>query len=116
VNTMNPFIRVDTDALSPAEDSYTSAGDEVSRIYGLANAMNEQYTGCWGNDSIGRMFASAYQPAADNVLTGIKSIADSLANTVQGIITMIKGYTDTEENNISAVHGSPDVPDDTTRR
>jgi hypothetical protein len=111
----NPNIKVDTDQLTPAEVSYTDAGNEVQRIYGLANAVNEQYTGCWGNDKIGEMFGVSYLSAAGNVLTGIKSLGLSLINTMQGINTMIKGYTDTEENNISAIHGSPDIPEDTKR-
>jgi len=113
--SMDPNIKVDTDALTPAEASYTGAGDEIDRIYGLANATNDEYAGCWGDDDTGQMFGAAYLPAAENVLIGIKSIGDSLTSTVQGIATMIKGYTDTENDNISAVRGMPDDPDDVTR-
>lgn len=113
--SLDPNIKVDTDALTPAEAAYTAAADRVTRIYGLANATNDEYTGCWGDDATGRMFGAAYGPAADKVLIGIKSVGGSLTDTVDGIVTMIKGYTDTENDNISAVHGLPNVPDDVTR-
>jgi hypothetical protein len=96
-------IRVDTEAMQPGLDALSAVADQVSRIYGAAQSAYEENYGCWGRDQNGQEFSSSYVGAAEGVLGAIRQIGNVVSSTRDGLDTTIKGYTDTENNNVEAL-------------
>jgi hypothetical protein len=108
-------VFVDTDALSRAVLLTSELSERLAGIYaGLAGTVGS-LGNVWGpkNDPIGGPFGKVYEPNSQALLAGIGSTGQSLGSTGDGIKTLVKGYTATEEANILTAAGSAGNPDGT---
>ena len=97
-----PPVYVDTNALATGIPQVTALAMRLGTVNASLSSTLAGLGEPWGgpNDPIGKTFAEAYLPARDDLLTGLSGTQNVLSSTADGITTMVRGYTNTEENNI----------------
>ena len=102
---MSDTVWVDTERLVRAVPGLTELSHDVAGVYSDLIAELNGLGRCWGDDATGQAFERQYIAPRDELLMGMRDTRDVIDSTGQGILTMVKGYTATEEGNTVAVHG-----------
>ncbi|WP_280370260.1 WXG100 family type VII secretion target [Nocardia wallacei] len=73
-------------------------GDRVGGTYaGLRDNLAEA-DGCWGDDDLGVAFAESFTPGADQLLTNLRAMQESLRETARGLIDATRSVEDADQN------------------
>jgi hypothetical protein len=100
-NAAGGSVSVDTDQLAQAVPAVTALSMRLAAINASLSGTIMGLGEPWGgkDDSIGGPFGQAYEPARDQILTGLSGTQQALESTADGLGTMVKGYTSTEDAN-----------------
>ncbi|MFE9322296.1 hypothetical protein ACIHDR_43615 [Nocardia sp. NPDC052278] len=79
-------VRLDPDSLRNRGARLAELGDRVGHTYAALRDCLAQSEGSWGDDDIGLAFAEEFKPHADQLLAGVRAMAESLHGTAAGII------------------------------
>jgi hypothetical protein len=101
-------VRVDTEALNLTLGVVGNAANRLAGISGMIKSFTQDYSGAWGtgNDPAAQKFAAGYLPAEEELSAGVQASAAAYTGASDGVDTMVKGYTKTEEDNIEAASGN----------
>lgn len=82
---MNGEVRLDPDSLRNQGARLAELGDRVGQTYtGLRDSLAHA-EGSWGDDDLGLAFATEFKPHADQLLTNLRAMEESLHGTAAGI-------------------------------
>jgi uncharacterized protein YukE len=90
-----------------------------SRLDALLKHMESTLDGLgqpWGEDKTGKGFLKQYNPAREQVLEGLQSMAESVFGVADGLDTMRKGFEKTEQDVVDASNRLVRDPDGSTLR
>jgi|SRR5215475_5510783 len=105
-----PFF-VDTHGISRGMPGFRELADQVRSASEYLHGNLEALGDCWGDDSSGRHFAEQYLPAKDQMADGTRELYTVLESTADGIETMARGFTHTEQQNAEVARSlQPRVP------
>ncbi|MEV5839351.1 hypothetical protein [Nocardia sp. NPDC052112] len=83
---MNGEVRLDPDSLRSQGARLAELGDRVGQTYvGLRDCLIHA-EGSWGDDDLGLAFAEQFKPHAEQLLTNLAAMQESLHGTATGII------------------------------
>ena len=99
---MGDPVSVDTDRMGMATPEIAHLADLARGIHSTLLDAIEGLGECWGGDDdpTGKVFAAQYKPAVDQLVKGIKDTWGVLTSAGDGLVTMVKGFTATETENI----------------
>ncbi len=81
-------FEVEPAALRGAAGSFESEADALDELSSKLDRFLADLGPCWGADEVGQRFATAYQPAAEIVLTNIAALAiglDHIGAALRGV-------------------------------
>jgi uncharacterized protein YukE len=114
---VSDYLAVDPDALAKNAPHVRAFSDQmrnvVTRLQGRLDSLGD----CWGDDPMGKAFATNYLNPRDQMFDGLSGLVDVLDSTADGLETMAKGFTQTEDQNVatarSLTRGSSGTPSGT---
>ena len=109
-------FEVNPDGLAAPASNMRSLG---SRLDALLKHMESTLDGLgqpWGEDKNGKEFLKQYNPAREQVLEGLQSMAESVYGVADGLDTMRKGFLKTEQDMVDAANRLARDPDGTALR
>ncbi|KUO15552.1 WXG100 family type VII secretion target [Streptomyces dysideae] len=98
------YFAVDTDALATAAPEIMRLAQRVNRVNSLLESRTSALGECWGHDAGGRQFAQQYMRPRNQLLKGLGSASKVLDSMADGVQTMAKGFSKTEEQAIEAAN------------
>jgi uncharacterized protein YukE len=113
-SAVSDYFAVDPEGLAKNAPNVRAFSDQlrgaVTRLQSGLASLGE----CWGDDPMGKAFASQYLSPRDEMLKGLNGAVDVLDSTADGLETMAKGFAQTEDQNVAnarhLIHGSGDAP------
>jgi hypothetical protein len=83
---VNSEVRLDPDSLRNQGTRLAELGDRVGQTYAGLRDCLAHAEGSWGDDDLGIAFAKEFKPHADQLLTGLRAMEQSLHGTAAGIV------------------------------
>jgi uncharacterized protein YukE len=96
-------VSVNTDGLLAAAPGLSDLAGRVRDVYTSLAATLDELGQPWGDDQTGEAFVANYQDPKEQLLTGIDSTGSVLSSTADGVVTMAKGFAQTEAENQAAI-------------
>jgi uncharacterized protein YukE len=97
-------VSVNTDGLLAAAPGLNDLASRVRDVYTALSARLDELGQPWGDDQTGEAFLANYQDPKEQLLTGIDSTGSVLGSTADGVVTMAKGFAQTEAENRAAIN------------
>jgi uncharacterized protein YukE len=107
-------FEVNPDGLAAPASNMRALG---SRLDALLKHMESTLDGLgqpWGDDKTGKGFLKQYDPAREQVLEGLQSMAESVNGVADGLDTMRMGFQRTEQDVVDAANRLARDPGGTT--
>lgn len=99
---MSDQLRVDTDQLALRAAAVQHLGGRVDHALRALDAAMAAAGNCWGNDEIGKAFATNYVPLKDNVVKDFRAAAEGLTTTGEELGRLALRYAQAEEQATAA--------------
>jgi uncharacterized protein YukE len=96
------YFAVDTDALAKASPEIRRLAQRINRLNSKLESGVNSLGECWGNDRNGQQFAKQYVKPKTQLLIGLDKASKVLDSMADGVETMSKGFTKTEEQAMDA--------------
>jgi hypothetical protein len=93
------YLAVDTGALAKAVPPTRQLAEHVLNVKSSALGRLNELGEPWGDDVFGQQFLEQYLGPASNLLDGFESVFEALSSMADGVDTMHKGLTRTEQQN-----------------
>jgi hypothetical protein len=109
-------VYVNTGQLALGMPAVTALSMRLGTIFGGISAL-DSLGECWGgpDDDTGKQFGEAYMPARDQMHEGLYGTKSVLDSTADGINTMVRGYSSTEDANTIPNLGPVDTGEPKTK-
>ena len=101
---MSDEVSVNSEELEAAASGFSDLARRVRNVYGTLLASLEGLGQPWGNDAAGNAFLNNYQDPKEQILTGLSGTGSVLDSTYDGLVTMAKGFADTEAENRQSIN------------
>lgn len=110
---MSDYFAVDPEGLAKNAPNVRAFADQMRSVVTRLQSGLDSFGECWGNDAMGKAFATQYLTPRDQMISGLSGVADVLDSTADGLETMSKGFAQTEAQNVAnargLTHGSTDT-------
>ena len=97
------MLEVDTDALFRAAPPTQELSQRFLHVRSALEARLGELGQPWGDDEMGAAFYETYEAPKNTLLLGCQSSHEVLASMADGVLTMARGYTRLEDDNVEAV-------------
>ncbi|MBC9731321.1 WXG100 family type VII secretion target [Streptomyces sp. TRM68367] len=98
---MSDYFAVDPESLARNAPHVRAYSDQFREFVGRLQSGLDSCGECWGDDPMGKAFASQYLNPRDEMLKGLNGTVDVLDSTGDGLETMAKGFAQTEDQNVA---------------
>ncbi|WP_328779543.1 WXG100 family type VII secretion target [Streptomyces canus] len=99
------YFAVDPDGLAKTAPYVRAYSDQMRQVVTRLQSSLDEYGNCWGDDEMGKAFEEQYLTPRDQMIDGLKGIAEVLDSTADGLETMAKGFHATEDQNTATARG-----------
>ncbi|KUO09355.1 hypothetical protein [Streptomyces sp. DSM 15324] len=102
---MSRRLSIDTDGVGAGATGLRAAAAQLASIISTLDSGVDAQHQPWGDDKIGQGFAGQWVPSKNDLLDSGRDLARVLESAADGIETMAKGFTATEDENIDSLRG-----------
>ncbi|RKT57525.1 WXG100 family type VII secretion target [Saccharothrix australiensis] len=96
-------FRTDLAKLAAGAADFGDYAERAERIFGDLGGALDSFGACWGDDAVGRSFASSHVRPAAEALTGIGDLGQALGGVGDRFAETARTYREVDEGNGTAL-------------
>jgi WXG100 family type VII secretion target len=100
-SAVSDYFAVDPEGLAQNAPNVRAFSDQLRGVVTRLQSGLDSLGECWGDDPMGKAFASQYLDPRDEMFQGLTGAVDVLDSTADGLETMAKGFAQTEDQNVA---------------